>query len=57
MFNQEVVPALEHIHGAVSSLVVIDVVGVDEDVPTFSRQKLSCSVREERCHRKFVRLL
>ena len=57
MLNEEVVPALEHLQGAVSGLVVIDVVGVDEDVSSFSRQKLSCSVREERRHRKFVRLL
>ena len=57
MFNQEVVPALEHLHGAVSSLVVIDVVGVDEDISTFSRQKLSCPVREECCHGEFVSLL
>ena len=56
MFNQEVVPALKHLKGTFSGLVVIDVVGVDEDVSTFSRQKLSCPVREERCHRKFVRL-
>ena len=56
VLNEEVVPALEHIHGAVSSLVVIDVVGVDEDVSTFSRQKLSCSVGEESCHGELVRL-
>ena len=36
--------------------MVIDVVGVDEDVSTFSRQKLSCSVGEESCHGELVRL-